>query len=167
MMRTGRPERIDDYAGFAAPRRDDPSGRDRVGGHGADHRRRPALGGARGRQRRDVRISAPHRAADRGFAELVADALANTGARGPLQRLPTSKRRCDGSRCLSRAAPPTEVFERVTEEVGRLLGARTAGMIRYEGEDKARVVGGSGPPGPVAPPHSTPGASGALADRGG
>jgi signal transduction histidine kinase len=48
-------------------------------------------------------------------------------------------------------AQPEEVFELVTEEAGRLLGATSAGMIRYElDEQSAMVVGrwhGTGPPG--------------------
>jgi PAS domain S-box-containing protein len=37
---------------------------------------------------------------------------------------------------------PGEVFGLVTEEAGRLLGAQTANMIRYDGEGRATVVGG-------------------------
>jgi signal transduction histidine kinase len=48
-------------------------------------------------------------------------------------------------------AQPEEVFELVTEEAGRLLGASSSGMIRYEpDEQSAMVVGrwhGTGPPG--------------------
>jgi len=48
-------------------------------------------------------------------------------------------------------APPEDVFGLVTEEAGRLLGASSAGMIRYEpDEQSALVVGrwlGTGPPG--------------------
>jgi signal transduction histidine kinase len=48
-------------------------------------------------------------------------------------------------------AQPEEVFELVTEEAGRLLGASSAGMIRYEPDGQsAMVVGrwhGTGPPG--------------------
>ena len=48
-------------------------------------------------------------------------------------------------------AQPEEVFDLVTEEAGRLLGASSAGTIRYEPDEKsAMVVGrwhGTGPPG--------------------
>jgi PAS domain S-box-containing protein len=37
---------------------------------------------------------------------------------------------------------PAEVFGLVTEEAGRLLGAQTANMIRYDGGGRATVVGG-------------------------
>jgi signal transduction histidine kinase len=48
-------------------------------------------------------------------------------------------------------AQPEEVFELVTEEAGRLLGASSAGMIRYEPDEKSAIVvgrwHGTGPPG--------------------
>jgi PAS domain S-box-containing protein len=37
---------------------------------------------------------------------------------------------------------PTALFSLVTEEVGRLLGAQTSNMVRYDGEGGAYVVGG-------------------------
>jgi PAS domain S-box-containing protein len=37
---------------------------------------------------------------------------------------------------------PSEVFRLVTEEVGRLLGAHTANMLRFDGDDRATVLGG-------------------------
>ena len=37
---------------------------------------------------------------------------------------------------------PGVVFGLVTEEVGRLLNAQTANMVRYEGDGMATVVGG-------------------------
>jgi PAS domain S-box-containing protein len=37
---------------------------------------------------------------------------------------------------------PARVFDVVTEEVGRLLGAQTANMVRYDGAGAAAVVGG-------------------------
>ncbi len=37
---------------------------------------------------------------------------------------------------------PAELFGLVTEEAGRLLGAQTANMVRYDGEGAAAVVGG-------------------------
>jgi signal transduction histidine kinase len=41
---------------------------------------------------------------------------------------------------VARAAPPEEVFGAVTEEAGRLLGARHATMSRYDPDGTARVV---------------------------
>jgi signal transduction histidine kinase len=37
---------------------------------------------------------------------------------------------------------PARVFDVVTEEVGRLLGAQTSNMVRYDGAGSAAVVGG-------------------------
>jgi PAS domain S-box-containing protein len=42
---------------------------------------------------------------------------------------------------------PSEVFHLVTEEVGRLLGAHTANMVRFDGEGWLTVVGGWNEPG--------------------
>jgi PAS domain S-box-containing protein len=39
-------------------------------------------------------------------------------------------------------APPPALFAQVTEEVGRLLGAPTARVVRYEEDTKATIVGG-------------------------
>ena len=39
-------------------------------------------------------------------------------------------------------APPSRVFERVTEEVARLLGMPGASLMRYDGDRTATVVGG-------------------------
>ena len=43
-------------------------------------------------------------------------------------------------------APPDEVFQIVTEEVCRLLGLRSALLIRYESSDSAMIVGKFGQP---------------------
>jgi PAS domain S-box-containing protein len=42
---------------------------------------------------------------------------------------------------------PARVFDVVTEEVGRLLGAQTSNMVRYDGAGSAAVVGGWNAPG--------------------
>ena len=42
---------------------------------------------------------------------------------------------------------PGRVFASVTEEVGRLLSAQTANMVRYRHNGTADVVGGFVPPG--------------------
>ena len=48
-------------------------------------------------------------------------------------------------------AQPEVVFSLVTEEAGRLLGASSAGTIRYEPDEKSAIVvgrwHGTGPPG--------------------
>src|SRR5215210_2418935 len=42
---------------------------------------------------------------------------------------------------------PARVFSTVTEEVGRLLGAHTANMVRYRHDGTADVIGGWNEPG--------------------
>ena len=44
-------------------------------------------------------------------------------------------------------ADPNAVFEQVTEEAARLLGAPSASIVRYDDEGRAAVVGGWGEPG--------------------
>ena len=43
---------------------------------------------------------------------------------------------------VARSVDPAHVFSSVTEEVGRLLGAHTANMVRYRHDGAADVVGG-------------------------
>jgi signal transduction histidine kinase len=43
---------------------------------------------------------------------------------------------------VARGAPPAEVFETVSGEVGRLVGADAAGLSRYESDGTATVLGG-------------------------
>ena len=45
------------------------------------------------------------------------------------------------------ASDPTQIFATVTEEVGRLLGAHTANMVRYRHDGTADVIGGWNEPG--------------------
>jgi signal transduction histidine kinase len=43
---------------------------------------------------------------------------------------------------VAQMGPADTIFAAVTEEVGRLLGARTANMVRFDGGTVAKVVGG-------------------------
>jgi signal transduction histidine kinase len=52
-------------------------------------------------------------------------------------------------------APPSRVFERVTEEVARLLGMPGASVMRYDGERTATVVGGWSDDGKLSLPVSS------------
>ena len=157
MMRTGQPERIDDYAGFSGARVEMIRAAGIASAVTAPITVAGRLWGALGAVS-DVPYGFPPRTEQRiaSFAELVADALANTDAREQLQRLLDEQAALRRVAVLvARGPDPTAVFERVSEEVGGLLGARTANLIRFEGAGRARVVGGSGPPGPVAPPDDT------------
>ena len=43
---------------------------------------------------------------------------------------------------VAEEAPPSRVFQQVTEEAGRLLGLPGAGVVQYQGDAPATVVGG-------------------------
>jgi signal transduction histidine kinase/uncharacterized protein YoaH (UPF0181 family) len=75
------------------------------------------------------------------FTELVATAISNTEARAEATRLTDEQAalRRVATR-VAQAVPPSELFGAVAEEVGTLLGADVAGMVRYEHDDSVRVV---------------------------
>jgi len=108
-----------------------------------------------------------------GFTELVATAVANAEARAEVGRLAEEQaalRRV--ATLVAREASPAEVFSAVTEELGRILGADIAALVRLEPGNTAIVVaaaipaavtaqsdrGGTVPTG-VPPVTPTPGAS--------
>jgi GAF domain-containing protein len=75
------------------------------------------------------------------FTELLATAIANAESRAELARLAEEQaalRRV--ATLVARGTPPEEVFLAVAEEVGRLLGAHLAGMFRYESDGKLTVL---------------------------
>ena len=75
------------------------------------------------------------------FTELVATAIANAEARAELQRLAAEQavlRRV--ATLVAEEAAPADLFDAVIDEVGRLLGASQAGMMRYEGSQEATIV---------------------------
>jgi PAS domain S-box-containing protein len=77
------------------------------------------------------------------FTELVATAISNTEARAETARLTNEQaalRRV--ATLVAQAVPPSELFGAVTEEVGTLLGADLAGMLRYEGDEMVAPVAG-------------------------
>src|SRR5580693_3606494 len=77
-----------------------------------------------------------------GFTELVATAVANAQARGELRGFADEQaalRRV--ATLVARTAPPEEVFGAVAEEAGRLLGADSTVMSRYDPDGAAIVVG--------------------------
>jgi GAF domain-containing protein len=76
-----------------------------------------------------------------GFTELVATGIADTQARAEIRRLAEEQaalRRV--ATLVAREASPAEVFAAVTEELGRLLGADIATLVRLEPGDTAVVV---------------------------
>jgi signal transduction histidine kinase len=56
---------------------------------------------------------------------------------------------------VAREGEHSEVFELVTEEVGRLLGARSASVVRYEPDGQGLVIGGWAQPGAARVPTGT------------
>jgi len=88
------------------------------------------------------------------FTELVATAIANTDSRAALARLAEEQatlRRV--ATLVASGAPPQEVFAAVAEEVGRLLAADFAILVRYDPPDSLEVVGAwtrTGAPPPTA-----------------
>jgi len=56
---------------------------------------------------------------------------------------------------VAREGDHTELFELVTEEVGRLLEARSASIVRYEPDGHGLVLGGWGEPGAVRLPSGS------------
>jgi signal transduction histidine kinase/uncharacterized protein YoaH (UPF0181 family) len=87
------------------------------------------------------------------FTELVATAIANTESREELAVLAEEQaalRRV--ATLVAQGAPPAEVFEAVSAEVGRLIPADAAALVRYEADDTVETVGswsGSGVTVPV------------------
>src|ERR1700690_2856992 len=76
------------------------------------------------------------------FTELVATAIANADSRAALARLAEEQaalRRV--ATLVAWATAPQEVFAAVAEEVGRLLAADFAVLVRYDPQDTLEVVG--------------------------
>jgi signal transduction histidine kinase len=76
------------------------------------------------------------------FSELVATAIANAESREELARLAEEQaalRRV--ATLVARGAPPAEVFEAVIAEVGRLVPADAAALVRYETDGTVNTVG--------------------------
>jgi len=77
------------------------------------------------------------------FTELVATAIANTESREELTRLADEQaalRRV--ATFVAEGAAPTEVFQAVSQEVGRLLPADAAELARYESDGTVTTLGG-------------------------
>jgi GAF domain-containing protein len=143
IWRTGRPVRIDDYEGIPGPIA--AFVRDELGvGSSAgspivvDGRLWGALF-IHARQTQELPRDVESRLT--AFTELVATAIANTQARAEVGRLAEEQTALRHVATLvAREASPAEVFSAVTEEVGRLLGADIAALIRLEPDNTAIVV---------------------------
>jgi GAF domain-containing protein len=76
------------------------------------------------------------------FTELVATAIANAESREEITRLADEQmalRRV--ATLVARGAPPVDVFGAVSAEVGRLVPADAASLVRYETNDTIETVG--------------------------
>jgi GAF domain-containing protein len=145
VSRTGRPVRIDDYQGvpgaIAAFVRDELGIRSSVASPIVVEGRLWGVLFLHSKQTQPLPRDTESRLT--GFTELVATAIANTQARAEVGRLAEQQaalRRV--ATLVAREASPAEVFSAVTEEVGRLIGADIAAMIRLEPNNKAIVVAG-------------------------
>jgi signal transduction histidine kinase len=79
------------------------------------------------------------------FTELVATAISSIASREQRARLAAEQaalRRV--ATLVARNAPPTDVFEAVAEELGRLLDVGSTGLVRFEDDDTVTVVAGWG-----------------------
>jgi GAF domain-containing protein len=86
------------------------------------------------------------------FTELVATAVANAEARAEVQRLADEQAALRRVAVLVAQQPsPSEVFEAVAEEVGRLLVAVNVSIGRYEPEDSITSMASWSSAGPVFP----------------
>ena len=86
------------------------------------------------------------------ITELVATAIASSATREQLARVAEEQaalRRV--ATLVARGAPPGEIFDAVVGELGRLLGAGSTGMVRFEDEQTATVVAGWGRLGEIVP----------------
>jgi signal transduction histidine kinase len=75
------------------------------------------------------------------FTELVATAIANTEARGEVDRLAEEQaalRRV--ATLVAEGAAPTDVFDAVIVEVAQLFGAAQVGLMRFEGPDEITII---------------------------
>ncbi len=141
-LETGRPARIDDFA--------DASGPIGVAARAAGYR--SAIGTpivVEGRlwgvmtasSWADDALPADTEARLANFTELLATAIANAESRAGLARLAAEQAALQRVATLvARAVPPEEVFSTVTDELGRLLGADIAGLIRLDPGNTALVL---------------------------
>ncbi len=75
------------------------------------------------------------------FAELLATAIANAESHEARTRLADEQAALQRLATLvARGVPPSEVFEAVIREAGRLVGADASALLRYEGVDTVMVM---------------------------
>jgi signal transduction histidine kinase/uncharacterized protein YoaH (UPF0181 family) len=150
VLRTGRPARIEDYAGLEGPLAAEARrvGFDRVAGAGAPIMVGGRVWGVISTSSWDAPL--PDRVEDgiAAFTELVATAIANSQARDELTRLAEEQaalRRV--ATLVAEGASPDIVFDAVCAEVAQLVPADAAALTRYEDDGTLTVLGGRTPTG--------------------
>jgi GAF domain-containing protein len=142
VFETGRPARMDSYAGASGP----------VGVHSRESGFRSSVGTpiiVEGRlwgmmavgSNLEQPMPADTEARLADFTELLATAIANAESRAGLARLAEEQaalRRV--ATLVARGAPPEQLFAAVVEEVGQLLPVDIVGMGRYEPDGTVNVV---------------------------
>jgi PAS domain S-box-containing protein len=153
VLRTGRPVRIDGFAGIPGTIADAARATGIRSCAGAPILVDGDVWGAMSADSKD-RDPLPDDIEDRlaDFTELVATAISNTASREQLARL------ADEQAALRRVAtlvahgvPPPEVFAAVAREVGLLLGVDATHMARYESDGTATGVAAWSPSGAQLP----------------
>jgi signal transduction histidine kinase len=143
VFETGRPARLDSYAGASGAAADVARGwglRSLVGVPISVEGR--LWGVIIAAYTHDEPLPADAEARLAGFTELVATAIANAQTRAQLRGFAEEQaalRRV--ATLVARAAPPEEVFAAVAEEVGRVLAADVTILSRYDPDGAATVVG--------------------------
>jgi signal transduction histidine kinase/uncharacterized protein YoaH (UPF0181 family) len=150
VLRTGRPARVEDYAGLEGPLAAEARrvGFDRVAGAGAPIMVGGRVWGVISTSSWDAPL--PDRVEDgiAAFTELVATAIANSQARDELTRLAEEQaalRRV--ATLVAEGASPDVVFDAVCAEVAQLVPADAAALTRYEDDGTLAVLGGRTPTG--------------------
>jgi signal transduction histidine kinase/uncharacterized protein YoaH (UPF0181 family) len=150
VLRTGRPARIEDYAGLEGPLAAEARrvGFDKVAGAGAPIMVGGRVWGVISTSSLDAPL--PDRVEDgiAAFTELVATAIANSQARDELTRLAEEQaalRRV--ATLVAEGASPDMVFDAVCAEVAQLVPADAAALTRYEDDGTLAVLGGRTPTG--------------------
>ncbi len=156
VFQTGRPARIDDYAGGSGPIAEAVREFGLRASAGVPVNVEGRLWGVMAVASRAGPLPAGIEARLAGFTELAATAIANAQARmelrgfaeeqGALRRVAT---------LVARGAPPAVVLTAVTEEAGRLLHADYATMDRYTPDGAATVVASWSNAGPLFPVGAT------------
>jgi signal transduction histidine kinase/uncharacterized protein YoaH (UPF0181 family) len=147
---TGRPARIEDYAGLEGPLAAEARrvGFDKLAGAGAPIMVGGLVWGVISTASSDAPL--PDRVEDgiAAFTELVATAIANSQARDELTRLAEEQaalRRV--ATLVAEGASPDVVFDAVCAEVAQLVPADAAALTRYEDDGTLAVLGGRTPTG--------------------